>query len=149
SIMAAIASLLYIPVALLLISYHQTIYNLGGPHYLTGWLPPPDAAHALGAAGFLIAAIILLERPNARLLVARSLVMRTGRVDRQTLAAMAIAAWILALGAFLGSLRPGVAADALRTFAALLIALGSLLLTIGVLGSMLDCARIAGAILIP
>jgi hypothetical protein len=151
SVLAGLATACYVPLAIVLWNYHTDMDIVGGPHYLSGWRPGVDAVLSLASAGALIALIVMFERPNARLLVARSLVMRTGRVDRQTMWVMAVAACVLAVGALLGaapSRSPGVV-DALRTIGVGLIVLSSLLLSIGALGSLLDCVRIAGAILIP
>ncbi len=153
SLMALLATLAYVPLAWLLWRYHVAVDQLGGQRYITGWSPTSETAYTLAGACFLIAGIILLQRPNARLLVARSMVMRTGRVDRQTLFAMAIAALVMGLGSLLGRVDVGVQASTMRdvshSIGVVLIAFGGLMLTIGALGSLLDCARIAGAILIP
>jgi hypothetical protein len=133
--------------------YHTAVESLGGQHYLTGWSPTSETAYTLATASGLIAAIIMLQRPNARLLVARSMVMRTGRVDRQTLYAMALAAAFMGIGSLLGRVDVGSNASTVREVArsigVVLIAFGGVMVTIGAIGSLLDCARIAGAILIP
>ncbi len=103
-------------------------------------------------AAVLLSGIILLLRPQARLLAARSVVVRSGRVDRQSmlalLAAVAIAAGgdVLALvaGRMSGDLR-----DAILPIADILIGMGSLLLTIGLGGILLDTLRLAPVILHP
>lgn len=151
SCFAALASLTYIPLGIALWRYHTQMDAVGGQRYLTRWRPSPESALTLATAAASIAIIVMLLRPNARLLVARSLVMRTGRVDRQTLWAMAAAACVLAIGALLGTveLRSPAGNEVIRAIGMGLIALASLLLTIGAVGSLLDCVRIAGAILIP
>ncbi len=150
---AALATLLYIPLAAALWMYHADSDSRGGPHYLSHWDPTREMCVLLALAGGLIAVIIVLQRSNARLLVARSLVMRTGRVDRQTLLAMAVAACIMSGGALVGLIPSTVTAPTIvetcRIAGVLAIAFGGGLLSIGALGSLLDCARIAGAILIP
>jgi hypothetical protein len=153
SLRAALATLLYIPLGVALWMYHMDSDARGGPHYLSHWDATAEMCMLLAIGAMLIAIIIVLERPTARLLVARSLVMRTGRVDRQTMLAMAVAACIMAAGALVGLAPFGVRtpriAEICRVAGVLGIAFGGLLLTVGALGSLLDCARIAGAILIP
>lgn len=96
--------------------------------------------------------VILALRPNARLLAARSLVVRTGRVDRQPLLALAGAAALAAVGDLVGLLGHAAGAP-VQDFAAplgsFLIAVGSLLLTIGIAGILLDTIRLAPVILEP
>ncbi len=95
--------------------------------------------------GLVLAAV----RPVARDLVRRSLAMRTGRVDRQTLLVMVGVCGLIILG------------DAFRWFAAandmtqllavgtLLVAAGSLFLTLGIASAVVDGWRIGRAILTP
>jgi hypothetical protein len=153
SLMALLATLTYVPLGWALWRYHAAVESLGGQRYLVGWSPTPEMAYTLAISCALIATIIMLQRPNARLLVARSMVMRTGRVDRQTLYAMALAAVFMAIGSLLGRVDVGAQASSLRdvsrSIGVVLIAFGGVMLTIGAVGSLLDCARIAGAILIP
>ncbi len=100
-------------------------------------------------ADVLIAAIALGLRPNARLLVARSLILRSGNVDRQTLAALAGSAAVAMLGDLLhvgASLLDPSKAELIRLMGTMLIGLGSTLLTIGLIGVAWDCVRLWPAI---
>lgn len=100
----------------------------------------------------LLLAIIGGLRPGARLLVGRSLALRTGRVDRQTMMAMAAAVFLSIFGdllGFMGSGSPGTASDALKTAGIVLMIVGASLLTLGLAGSVVDCIRIARAIVAP
>lgn len=114
-------------------------------------LLPQRAVLRLVFAGWLIV-ILLALRPNARVLASRSLLMREGRVDRQTMLAMVAVVVV------------GAAGDVLHLFAAdsealwsgiagvggtLLIAVSSLLLTVGLVGILMDVWRIRGVILDP
>ncbi len=143
---AAGAVLLYIPLI-------WSVWE--AQRYATPRGPLHAPAGGLELAAFsalLIGAIIFAQRPMARLLVARSLVLRTGKVDRQTLYAVAGASMVAALGAIILRLAPdspAVLAEAARGIGVMLLAIGALLVTIGLLGSMLDSARIAQAILAP
>lgn len=155
SIMAVLASALYLPLGWAMWRYDMLVERAGGPRYLGGWNPSADTARTLALWCAIIALIILLQRPTARLLVARSMVLRTGRVDRQTMFAMAVAACLMGVGALIGRVTIGggefgkYATEFIRGGGVVLIALGGIMLSIGALGSLLDAARIAGAILIP
>lgn len=151
SAFAMLATMLYMPLA-------WAVYRLGqvtgfrGNRYMQDWTPTVQQVMWMAAACVLAAAIMLLQRPMARTLVARSLVMRTGRVDRQTLAAMAIAAAIMALGTASGLLvagAPSIWRDLARVSGIGLIGMGGLLLTMGLVGCLIDCARIGSSILAP
>ncbi|MBC7771567.1 MAG: hypothetical protein H7210_03645 [Pyrinomonadaceae bacterium] len=99
-----------------------------------------------------IAMMLLLLRPNARVLVARSLALRMGRVDRQTMLAMVAAAAAAGIGdlvwLLLGDTR-GAMGDAAMLFSRILVVIGSAFLTLGAAGVLIDGYRIARAILVP
>jgi hypothetical protein len=103
----------------------------------------------LGA--LMIAAIVGL-RANARLLAARSLVLRLGRTDRQTMLAMVGALCVAALGDGLRLVafqtREPIA-PALTTAGTILVAIGSLLFTLGLVGVFKDCIKIAQVVVRP
>ncbi len=98
-----------------------------------------------------VVGMLLLIRPNARELVARSLVLRTKRVDRQTIYATVGALVVTALG------------DALRLAGAqglgpeqwldwvggVVVLVGSVLVTMAIGGAAIDAWRIAHSILAP
>jgi len=90
-----------------------------------------------------------LLRPNLRLLALRSLVLRSKRVDRQTIAATIAAMLIAAAGDALG-LAVGLMGDwaaPLGLLSAVLVGLGVVLLTLGVLGTVVDTIRLLPAVL--
>lgn len=152
TVLAALATVLYVPLIALLWRYHTSVESLGGTRYLGWWRPTTDQTLWMLGSLTVIAAIILCQRPSARLLVARSLVLRTGRVDRQTLAAVAIAALVMAVGAAMGPLTHSPVAilvESARVVGVLLISLGAILLSIGVIGSLIDAVRIGQAIVFP
>ena len=100
----------------------------------------------------VLGAILLLLRPAARHLQARSFLMRTGRVDRQTMAAMLAVLGLIALGDLLmlgAGGGGGPVQDILRQVGQLVILLGSLLLSLGLLGMLVDTVRMRGVILEP
>ncbi len=156
-LLAVLGIMLYAPAALAVYFYDGLTAGPLGPRYLSGWNPTARETRLGLAVWASFAAIVLCLRPMARVLVARSLAIRTGRVDRQTLYAMAFAAAIGALGHGLGGLavwltttgRPPALADLARIAGLILLATGALLFTAGVFGSLLDTIRIAGAIAVP
>ena len=105
----------------------------------------------LGAAQcVLLICILLLLRPNARLLAARSLLMREGMVDRQTMRAVAATLTLCLLGHLLGVLTgdsmsmelPGLIGGAL-------VAIGYALFFMGMVGIAIDCLRMRRVIASP
>ncbi len=102
--------------------------------------------------GGLLAGAMLLLRPSARMLAARSLVLRMGHADRQTMRAMAAALGVAAIGDLvrLAGIYAGAPLQAvLNTLGIVLIAVGSILVTVGLGGLLVDCVRIARVILRP
>ncbi|MCU0688985.1 MAG: hypothetical protein MUE97_04510 [Phycisphaerales bacterium] len=123
----------------------------GGLWVETYWEPWPDRTYARWAALLLALGIIALIRPMARLLVARSVTIRTGRVDRQTMVAMAAAIAVMFLGDGLGlaAVSSGSGLGILGLLGATLVLLGAVLLTVGLFSGLIDVIRIARAIMRP
>jgi hypothetical protein len=118
--------------------------------YGHGGIAERHTLRLIGSALLVLAALGL--RPNMRLLAARSLVMRMGRVDRQTMMALAAAVFIAALGDtlhLLGGRTYGTAAGILATAGTTLIAIGSMLFTVGLVGMFIDALRLVPVILRP
>lgn len=102
--------------------------------------------------GALLVASLFLLRPNARLLAGRSLLLRMGRVDRQTMRAMALSVAVGMLGDvlhLLGPRLPGSVARFSESLADFLIAVGAMLFTVGLFGVVIDTLRIAPELLRP
>lgn len=102
--------------------------------------------------GVCLCAILLGFRPNARELVKRSLALRTGRVDRQTIYAMVGAVCVALIGDLVRIAGHEMGAGApwwLDQVGVMLIGLGSLLLTLGMISAVVDGWRIARAIRTP
>jgi hypothetical protein len=100
----------------------------------------------------VLAFIILALRPNARLLASRSLLLRMGRVDRQTMLAMTAVLGLEAIGDVLHLVADSAHGGQLRMLdqvADPLIAVASMLLTLGLAGVLVDCRRIAPVLLRP
>lgn len=141
----------YIPlIASYLLIAHRVDPRLAAP-FLTGD-PDPERIALRLVLSLSFLGILMGLRPNARILVARSLVLRTGRVDRQTILATAAAIVLTIVGdvlrfASLGAGRSG--AEFLRGLGAVLVLVGSLLITYAVLQAVIDAVRIRRAILFP
>jgi hypothetical protein len=120
--------------------------------YRTDWPASAAGTRRVFVAMACLAAIFVLLRPTARLLVARSLLLRSGRVDRQTLYGMAAAALLVAIGH--GIIRFSVVGwvggqVVVRVLGVALLVIGAALLTLGLIGCVIDSVRIARAILRP
>ena len=103
----------------------------------------------LGAAAI---GMLLLVRPNVRALVARSLVLRTGRVDRQTIFATTAAIALAMAGdtvRLISTALPDASAPLVASAGALLVLIGSILITIALIGATVDGWRLRASILSP
>lgn len=150
---AGLGSLAYMPLAYLLWQVHAVLDTIEPSPYTAA-----DPQHGqirtmlrLGVAACMAVAVLGL-RPNGRLLVSRSLLMRTGRVDRQTLLVILGAIGLAALGDTLRLSNPGLLADRTelpRLAGSVLIAVGSLLIGLGTIGVLLDTWRMRLSILSP
>jgi hypothetical protein len=145
---AAIALAAYAVLVWALWHLHVGFDLAGVPAYARGGAAVPRLRLVL-VAHVCMAVIALGLRPNARLLWVRSLLMRSGRVDRQTLLAVAavvgvaIAGDVLRLVATTLSGGPG---ELLDQVGQLLILVGSVLLTIGLGGIVTDTVRLYGVV---
>lgn len=114
-----------------------------------------DAMREIGRIifGIGVLGVLLCMRPIARELVKRSLALRTGRVDRQTILAMSA---VVVVGILGDAVRWGVATDLIGAGAGvfdfigrLLVVFSSMLLTLGLISAAVDSWRISNAILTP
>ncbi len=148
---ALVGAAFYIPLLVALWAIHGA-QDLGGPTpYFNSQIDPERHALRL-LAGAILCAILLCLRPAARHLVGRSLRLRQGRVDRQTILAMLACIAVAAAGdvAMLFAARSGgLLSDILRVGGLALIGAGSALMTIGLAGMLIDSLRIARAIVSP
>jgi hypothetical protein len=155
SVWAALGGVAYVPLAVCVVWTARVATSELGSGELRAIWPMSPTRTWLSLAGWCLAlAIIALVRPIARVLVARNLAMRTGRVDRQTLIATAAAIGVLMLGDALGMYAhshavPGTSPGTLALLAVAMVALGALLLVMGLAGSCVDGLRIARAIVRP
>lgn len=105
----------------------------------------------LGADALMIGAALGL-RFNVSALVARSMLLRSGNVDRQTLTAIAGAVGVAALGDLLhiaSALMEPWRGELIRLIGTMLIGLASTLVTIGLMGVVWDCVRLWPVIIAP
>lgn len=117
--------------------------------------PPMERVAWKLCADVAIACALLLLRPNARLLAARSLLMRTGMVNRQTLASLAavagvcVAGDLLMLGASaLWGMRAWEGVTSVLGLTGQIFALvGGALLFLGLIGAAVDAWRLLPVVL--
>jgi hypothetical protein len=150
--LAATGCALYVPLCWLLWRLHVVIDGANAAPYGPDVVAPAHRTvlHIAILAG--LTGILLCLRPAARLLASRSFLMRTGRTDRQTMAAMLAVLGVIALGDVLvlvaGTGRSG-ASDLTRQIGQLVILVGSVLFTLGLVGVLVDCWRLRAIILEP
>ena len=151
SIAAGVAVALYIPLLVVLHRVAFVIDPVLGDPYLTRDVD----AQRLGmriAMGALVVGILLGLRPNARLLVARCLALRTGRVDRQTIYATVASVALAMFGDALrltATMLPESQRWAPELGGVLLVVAGSLLFTVAMAGATIDSWRISRSIRTP
>lgn len=149
---AGLAIAAYIPLTLILAWIHL-VHDPGRPEpYFGGY--PGSAARELArlASGFLIIVILVGLRSNWQLMVKRSVLMRTGRRERQPMPTLA---GVVAAGA-VGDLVRLLSRDALDapqsvifTIGTCLIGVSSVLLVVGLVHLLWDTWRLKGVILDP
>jgi len=143
---------LYVPLAGVLFYIHCVIDPaIGSPYGGTEAVSVERITlRIIGAA--LIGLILLGLRPNGRALATRSLLMRTGQVDRQTLRALASALLLPFLGdlAELASANTtGGLSAGLHMAGSFLILGGSALFILGLVGVLVDCVRLVPIVSAP
>lgn len=149
TIMSLIGLGLYIPLSLLVWrEAHVAVHVIPAGQW---WLSAPAGTDALCALALdsILIAILFLLRPHARLLAARSLLLRSGLVDRQTMRALAAVLGINILGNIMGFAAghlDGEIADLTRVIGGLLITVGCLFFTMGLVGIAVDSWRIRGVV---
>ena len=139
------AALAFGPLALIMWKIHNQVDPMMAVVYFDEAPGPTRIALRL-AASVLIAVIIIGLRPNALSLADRSMVFRTKRVDRQSMYALIAALGVASAGDVLmlfasDSIPKGVA-DLTAFSATAFIGIGSLLLTIGLYGMVVDTIRL-------
>ncbi len=153
TIRARLSLLAYIPLIAALGWLHVAFDPAHPAPYLAAGPQTDRIALRMIIAASAIAAMIGL-RPCARSLVARSLVLRTGRVDRQTIAATVAAVLVAAIGdvvrlVSLALPASGGASRLVDQAGSTIILVGSLLITLAIYSALVDSLRIRRAILLP
>jgi len=149
TIMSLIGLGLYIPLSVLVWrEAHVPVHVIPVGQW---WVSAPAGTDALSALALdsILIAILFLLRPHARLLAARSLLLRSGQVDRQTMRALAAVLGLNILGnsmGFVASHFDGELADLIRVIGGLLITVGCLFFTLGLIGIAVDSWRVRGVI---
>lgn len=149
--LALVSFAAYAPLAYAVWRIQEVIDPGSAPPYLVGG-PQPDRLMMRAMLNGSLLVILLGLRANARVLVERSLALRTGRVDRQTILAMALVVVVAGAGDGLWGWSVFAAPsmqDILQDSGSVLVAVGSLLFTMGVASGVQDSIRIARAILSP
>lgn len=146
---AAAATAAFLPLAWLHWDLFSNTANGLGFDYFSSRVDSERVAVRL-LCGLLGVLITIGLRPNARVLVSRSLVLRTGRMDRQTMYALAAAFGVGVVGDAIqlasGGLRP-VSMDVLRSIGVALSVLSAFLCTLGLVSIFVDTWRLRRAVL--
>jgi hypothetical protein len=150
---AAIAAAMYLPLAWCL---HRVLVVIDhghpGPYDALSAAEPARMALRL-AAGVFMLLIVLGLRENVRALEARSIMLREGRVERQTSVALLAALGVTSLGdgmmlsAVMG--WTGAFDQTLWLVGKAVVAVGSMFLTLGLIGTVQDVWRARAAVLAP
>lgn len=151
-ILALLAVAAYAPLAMCYWRLHGHLDLIVGPPYFEEAIIRPR--RLLLRAGVIASTVVVLLglRPVARSLAARSLIIRTGRVDRQTMLAMVVVLGVAIIGDLLqlASLTiSGELAGVVRQVGIFLVATASALFTIGMVGVLIDATRLAPVLIRP
>ena len=148
---AVLGVLAYIPLCLVLWKLVIVEWYGGSSGGLGRWAFTSDARNVLGlVVQALIIAIVMGLRGNARLLAARSVLLRQGRVDRQTLLALVSVLSLSMAGDALCLLaRRMQPAETLLLLGQALVLAGAALFTIGLVGVVIDSWRIRKVVVQP
>lgn len=149
-VMAGIGAGLYLPLAAVLaIAAHLSLPQPSPGEWTIAARGGFDGL--LGTAqSLLLIGILVLLRPNARLLAARSILMREGMVDRQTMRAVAASLSLCVVGHLLGVLAAdSISMELPALMGGALVAIGNLLFLMGLIGIAIDCLRMRRVIASP
>lgn len=138
---AAMGVVMYVPLVGLLA--YTMLWDSGAAQAARLSQAPGGLAAIMGLATCaLLIAILVLLRPNARMLAARSRLMRSGRADRQTMYTVAAVLCVCLMGYLCGIIaNQGQHAlmDLLRSIGGLLLLVGWSLFLVGLIGIAHDC----------
>lgn len=151
SLAALLGVLAYAPLASLSYAIHVKIdASIPTPYVDAGALASLREMLRLMWIAVAAVAVLALQR-NLKMLIARSLVIRSGRIERQTPQALLAALGIMGAGSLarLAGACAGEAWSLLTIAGTVLVAVGGMLLTIGLVGVLLDCVQARSAIVRP
>jgi hypothetical protein len=151
TVMAMIGAALYLPLLYMLWRLYFVLAPSGPDPYFAASLQTDRIILRLIISA-LLAGVLVFLRPNARLLVARSLALRSGRVDRQTIYAMVAAVGLTMVGdvvRLVAVAGPTGYQSTIDTVGAMVVLIGSMLFTLGLASSAIDTWRIRWSILTP
>lgn len=137
--------LLYVPAAWCFWQIHARIDMQAAMPYAS--IETPHEFRSVARLGVMLCSVGILAtlRPIARAMFARSVLVREGRVDRQQMVALMGAFLLSASGDLVqiaGNSIAVIPADLTRTVEVLLVALGSVLITLGLFGLLRDSLRV-------
>lgn len=145
SIRAAIGVSAYIPVVMM---YWVLYHGVDGVATMP-LVNPGDQTieRSMLRLGMFVGVVVIVVgvRPNALMLAMRSVIVRTGRVDRQSMYAVLASFGVAAVGDALnvaGGLASGVVGDLVVQLHVVLVALGSVLITLGMINIVIDTVRL-------
>lgn len=141
-VMAWVGCVLYLPLAFVMLLFARAAAV--APDAGAWWIAARGDVFGLASVvvDILMMAILILLRPNARMLAARCLLMREGMVDRQTMRAVAFVLSLPALGHLLGILGAALgSAELLSMIGGIFCSIGYLFFLIGLTGIAMDCLR--------
>lgn len=126
--------------------------GVGGRPYFGPFEPTPARELFAGAISVLTAVEAALARQNFHVLLARSHLLRTGQVERQTLRAVILCSLAAACGHVMHAMAPLLQphiGDVVMIAGTCVVGVGSLLLTLGLIGVAIDCRTLLTVILSP
>lgn len=139
--MTTLGVVAYVPLCVLLVYLHVRWDGANRPPYGYQAEILPERIVLRVCSSLALVAILLLLRPNARLLSSRWVLMRIGAVDRQTMFAMSIVVGVWSAGdllRFASAYAQGSLADVVRMIGTGTVLVGSLLFTVGLATAVLD-----------
>jgi hypothetical protein len=148
---AIVGCLSYVPLIILL---YYLYYSLDARSVLPYSGTGADPARLMVRLGIALSltGVLLGLRPGARLLVARCLALRSGRVGRQTIIATVAVIWVAGVGDGLRWLATGLPSSSglfVDRMGVGLVLIGSLLMTVAIFSMVVDAWRVVGSIRIP
>ncbi len=139
---AVLGVVLYVPLVVVFHRIHLVLDASGNQPYTSsvGFSEERTACRLVFA--ILAMAMVLMLRPAARHLAARSFIFRTGQIDRQSMLAMIGAFVVGAVGDALRLIFSPTPGDWVSLLSISLISLGGFLLTMGLFAAFVDTLRL-------